>query len=180
MGVKGFTQWQSTEYYGTNSRPPFKRDFTVTNSERSPITPEEAHQRDIDRRRNWRANQSERQRQYEAALLRDYHRRVRVVEQDMMTGGATEQEVKAFRKNERAAARERRLQDQLDTGNGSLNTVPEHLELRPVQARVKRGQACKRCRFEKARCDVGSPCSRCVGQDEVCEPQELKPRKKSS
>ncbi|KAI7210124.1 hypothetical protein KC333_g8381 [Hortaea werneckii] len=178
--VQRFTPWETTEYYGTNSRPPFKQDFTVTQSERNPITPEEAHQRDIDRRRNWRANQSERERQYGAALLRDYHRRVRLVEQDMMTRGATEEEVQAFRKDERAAARERRLQEQLDPGRGGATTVPEHLELRPIRPRVKRGQACKRCRIEKARCDGGSPCSRCVGQDEVCEPQELKPRKKNS
>lgn len=175
--VKRFTPWESTEYYGTNSRPPFKQDFTVTNSERNPITPEEAHQRDIDRRRNWRANQSERERQYEAALLRDYHRRVRMVEQDMMTRGATEEEVQAFRKDEREAARERRLQGQLDP---DVTTVPEHLELRPIHPRVKRGQACKRCRFEKARCNGESPCSRCVGRDEVCEPQVLKPSKSKS
>lgn len=178
--VKRFTPWESTEYYGTNSRPPFKQDFTVTNSERNPITPEEAHQRDIDRRRNWRANQSERERQYEAALLRDYHRRVRMVEQDMITRGATEEEVQAFRKDERAAARERRLQEQLHPGSRNVTTVPEHLELRPIHPRVKRGQACKRCRIEKARCDGESPCSRCVGRDEVCEPQVLKPSKSKS
>lgn len=84
--------------------------------------------------------------------------------------GAIKKEVQAFSQDERTAARERGLQDRLGPGSGSVTTVPEHLELLLIRPGVKRGQACERCKVEKARCYGGSPCPRCIGQDEVCEP----------